>query len=166
MIAYAQLYITIGIILLIFLIFTSFALVAANWVRAYFNKHEPVYVLDEAVLVKNHVASRFCKIVITNAIKDQCLSNIENIGLWTLILRAKHATPNRIDSIQNLHYCMLKVIRNEVTEEQYHLTMEYLEDINRNLIQHLTKSEISTPPYFTMNTYLLWVGDGLRSFSE
>lgn len=166
MIAYAQLYISIGIVLLIFLIFASFTLVAANWVRMYFNKHEPVYVLEDARLVKNHIASRFCKIVITNVIKDQCMRNVENIGLWMLIHKARHPTPNRIDSIQNLHYCMLNIIRAEVTEEQYYSAMEYLEDINHNLIQHLTKSEISTPPYLTMNTYLLWVGDGLDSFSE
>lgn len=163
---YTQLYIPIGIVLSIFIIFVSFTLVAANWVRMYFNKHEPVYVLDNAHLVKNHIASRFCKIVITNGIKHQCMRNVENIELWILIYKANHVTLNKIDSIQNLHYTMLNLIKTEVTEDQYYTAMGYLEDINRNLIQHLTKSKIPTPPYFTMNTYLLWIGDVLNTFSE
>lgn len=154
-----QLFLYIPIVLLLFLIVIIFILILTTWVRVYFNKNEPVYVRIGDSYVKNYIASRFCRMVISNHVKDQCLNDIENIKIWLLILRTHYDEYNNCRSIHNLHDAILFKIRERITYKQYANLKINLDNIELSLNSNLDISKIPSPPYFSLRTYLKWVNE-------
>lgn len=147
-------FVTIGVVV----IFISFTLAAAGWIRLYFNKYEPVYIKsDDGTFVKNHIASRFCKIIISNVITDYCMEDVEYIGLWSLVVKFTDDISDEIKSITSLHLNILGSVEEHIDVEQYRKLSGCLKEIENSLFSNLDDSNIMTPPYLAARTYLLWV---------
>lgn len=156
-------FITISIIV----VFVSFTLAAASWIRLYFNKYEPVYIkVDSEAFVKNHIASRFCKIIISNQIIDDCMGDVDYIGLWALVIKSTMGAVDEIQSINVLHSSILGEVEECLDITQYVKLRDCLNQIETNLYSNLFDSNIPTPPYLTISTYLLWVEAALETFKK
>lgn len=152
----------------VFVVFVAFVWFAMSCLRYYFNRYEPVYTLTETgSFEKNHIASRFCKIIISNTITDQCLMNVENIGLWMVASNiVNNWERDSIMSIKQMHREVIFALEKELDEQQ-------LENIKTNLIKlelalnsNLLKSKIPTPPYMRTSTYASWVTQVLSTLNN
>lgn len=147
--------------------FVSFALASAGWIRIYFNKYEPVYIrTSSGALNKNHIASRFCKIIISNHITDKCIEDVNIVGLWTLIIKKSDTISTEVKTIGKLHLSILEAIEESLDSIQYVKLHDCLMQIERELDNNLKQSNIATPPYLSIKTYILWVESAIESFKK
>lgn len=151
----------------VILLFVAFTLAAAGWIRLYFNKYEPVYVETENYMfVKNHIASRFCKIIVSNTITDNCLADVSYIGLWTIVVKNAPSDDHEIKSVSKLHESMLESVEHTLTTNEYTKLKNCLDEIELNLVNNLDDSNILTPPYLSLSTYILWVESAIEAFKR
>ena len=167
MLGYIQASIAAFTTISIIIIFVSFTLAAAGWIRLYFNKYEPVYIKDDnGNFVKNHIASRFCKIIISNVITNRCMLDIEYVGLWMLVTKFVDEINEEVKCISSLHLNILGSVEEHIDVDQYKKLSDCLKEIETDLFSNLDDSNIMTPPYLTINTYLLWVESAVDLFKR
>lgn len=161
-------YVTILSLGFMVLLFVVFVIIAMGYLRYYFNRFEPIYTLDDSnQLVKNPIASRFCKIVISNTISNQCLYDIENIGLWMLASNVvTEWTDDKIMSINQLHNAVYDALASELDQAQYAKLMNNLTQLEDALNCNLSDSQINTPPYMHASTYALWATSVLSMLNK
>lgn len=167
MLAYVQISITALVLIGMIAAFVSFALAAASWIRIYFNKYEPVYIKSPGgAFIKNHIASRFCKIIISNQITDKCMEDVDIVGLWTLVIKTSDTISTEVKTISKLHVSILEAIEESVDSIQYVKLHDCLMQIERELHSNFEQSNIPTPPYLSIRTYILWVEAAIESFKK
>ena len=167
MLAYVQISITALVLIGMIAVFVSFALAAASWIRIYFNKYEPVYIrAPSGAFIKNHIASRFCKIIVSNHITDKCIEDVDIVGLWTLVINTSDTISTEVKTISKLHVSILEAIEESVDSIQYVKLHDCLMQIERELHSNLEQSNIATPPYLSIRTYILWVEAAIESFKK
>lgn len=159
MLSLIQMPITIIVIGSIFLTFVGFVGFTMVYLRYYFNRYEPVYTMSEAGhCEKNHIASRFCKIILSNTITDQCLSDVENVGLWMLTSNLIMEWENdALLSVSELHTTLLLLLKEQLDTVQYEKLHSNFVKLELTINSNLMKSKIATPPYLRSSTYALWV---------
>ena len=167
MLAYVQISITALVLIGMIAAFVSFALAAASWIRIYFNKYEPVYIKSPGgAFIKNHIASRFCKIIVSNHITDKCIEDVDIVGLWTLVIKSSDTISTEVKTISKLHVSILEAIEESVDSIQYVKLHDCLMQIERELHNNFEQSNIPTPPYLSIRTYILWVEAAIESFKR
>lgn len=156
-------FVTIGVALL----FVVFTLAAAGWIRLYFNKYEPVYIKDEQEnFVKNHIASRFCKIIISNVVTDKCMEDVGYIGIWSLVLKSIDYNDSEIKCISSLHLNILGAVEEHLDLDKYIKLQKCLKEIEVTLFNNLDDSNIITPPYLAISTYVIWIESAIENFKK
>lgn len=167
MLAYIQISITAFILIGMVVAFVSFALAAVSCIRIYFNKYEPVYIrAPSGAFIKNHIASRFCKIIVSNHITNKCIEDVDIIGLWTLVIKSSDTISTEVKIISKLHLSILEAVEESVDSIQYVKLHDCLMQIERELNNNFEQSNIPTPPYLSIKTYILWVEAAIESFKK
>lgn len=149
-------------------VFISFTCLLMAYLRFYFNRYEPVYImLENGSKVKNPIASRFCKIIISNTITNQCLNDSDNVGLWLLVCNVINAWPrDDILNIADLHKEVLHDLSMQLDETKYEKMAANLINLELALNSNLLKSKIRTPPYVYTNIYALWISRVLSTLNK
>lgn len=163
-----QLPVAILVAVSIFGVFVCFVGFTMVYLRYYFNRYEPVYTMTEGgVCEKNHIASRFCKIILSNTITDQCLSDIENVGLWMLASNTiLEWEDDSIMCVGDLHAKLLAVLREKLENVQYEKLVANCTRLELAVDSNLMKSKIATPPYLRGSTYAVWVTRVLSTLNK
>lgn len=159
MISLIQIPVTLMIVIGVLLAFVGFVGFTMVYLRYYFNRYEPVYTMnDYGHCEKNHIASRFCKIILSNTITDQCLNDIDNVGLWMLTSNVILEWENDVLlSVAELHTVLLAALKDQLDEVQYEKLHGNFIKLELMINSNLMKSKITTPPYLRSSTYALWV---------
>lgn len=152
----------------IFAVFVCFVCFTMSYLRYYYNKYEPVYTkTSSGEFEKNHIASRFCKIIMSNTITDQCLTDIENIGLWMLASNIISEWPhNSLMSVDELQSKLSDILVYQLDVEQYEKMKVNLIKLELAMNSNLLKSKIPTPPYLRASTYAVWVTRVLSTMNK
>lgn len=160
--------VAILIIIAMVVVFVSFVCITMSYLRFYFNRYEPVYIkTNEGMLEKNPIASRFCKIIISNTITNQCLTDSDNVGLWLLISNTITSLPsNSIVNITELHKEILLELSNQLDEIKYERMSANLIKLELAIDSNLLKSKINTPPYLCTEVYALWISRVLGTLNK
>lgn len=156
-----------GIILgaLIFFVITSF------YIKTHYNHTEPVFIYEEnGKMKKNHIASRFCKIVISNAIIEECLKSHDSFKPWVTI---KEALVNCSESelhkpltLATMHCIIRRETYGTENAKMIEEVNDILDEISSKVDTNLKESNINTPPYFSRKTYARWVDQAVRSVTK
>lgn len=156
------------IIVALAVVFITFICLVMSYLRFYFNRYEPVYILDEFnVKRKNPIASRFCKIIISNTITNQCLSDTNNVGLWLEVSNTINSWPrDYILDVKELHSSVMEELRATLDDKKYEQVAENLIKLELALNSNLLKSKIRTPPYLCTNIYVLWISRVLDTLNK
>lgn len=159
MISLVQIPVTLMIVIGVLLAFVGFVGFTMVYLRYYFNRYEPVYTMnDYGHCEKNHIASRFCKIILSNTITDQCLNDIDNVGLWMLTSNVILEWENDVLlSVVELHTVLLAALKDRLDVVQYEKLHGNFIKLELMINSNLMKSKIATPPYLRSSTYALWV---------
>ena len=152
----------------VFAAFACFIIFTMSYLRYYFNRYEPVYTLsDNGQCEKNHIASRFCKIILSNTVTDQCLTDVENIGLWMMVSNIIiEWDDNDILSINELHSNTLLELKCQLDENQYEKIATNFIKLELAIDSNLMKSKIATPPYLRGSTYAVWITRVLSTLNK
>lgn len=152
----------------VFLIFIVFVCFTMLYLRYYFNKYEPVFTISATGgFEKNHIASRFCKIIMSNTITDQCLTDVDNIGLWMLASNVIAEWPgDTILNIKEIHDHVSEILVTQLDEIKYEKLLGNLIKLELALNSNLMKSKIRTPPYIQTSTYAVWVTRVLSTINK
>lgn len=159
--------ITVTLIFFVLVVVVFFILLMF-YLNFYFNRYEPVYVLnDKNVKVKNALTSRFCKIIIANTITDQCIHNTNNVGLWLLVSNIISGWPrDEVMSLQEIHTLVLKDIYFTDNDVKYDQLVENLSLLDTALNSNLLKSNMTTPPYLYTHIYASWITNVLNTLNN
>lgn len=153
------------IIVIVFIIFVGSFIWYLNF---YFNRYEPVYIEGiDGIKHKNALASRFCKIVISNTITKQCLYNSDNVGLWLITSNVITAWPKDVvKSLNELHRLILEEVESQLSVEKHEQLTKNLKILELALDSNLLKSSIRTPPYLYTHIYALWITRALNALNN
>lgn len=149
-------------------LFVIFAMIVISYTWYCFNRYEPVYIKTKTGdKKKNLIASQFCKLVLYAEINDQCLTNVESIGLWMLVSNIVSEWPDEtILSIAEIHKKTAAELKDQLSQDNY-------EKISANMIRlelavdsNFMSSGIQTPPFLRVSTYALWVSRTLSALNK
>lgn len=92
--------------------------------------------------------------------------DIEYVGLWMLVTKFVDEINEEVKCISSLHLNILGSVEEHIDVDQYKKLSDCLKEIETDLFSNLDDSNIMTPPYLTINTYLLWVESAVDLFKR